>query len=264
MELDRYHNVVRNLVCGVQHIPRSLSLNQLNLYTMQLRTNGPVVSAYRWLYGINRYKLGNNFCPIFWMMVLGAVLIIPYAIFCIPAILLEVFDKNYENGDRSFGERLGISVFSYLGLFALFAISEFALSLLGYMEFGKDATVAGAIMTTGLAIIVAVVYARKYINYRRDKADKIKWEKIENGEIIPDSIGTVIANTWSSFYDKHCPRITWIDPKDPTPNNHNETDDEVLEGMELGVHTDPVLGTTYGLKNITNTGEYLEFPNLKP
>ena len=233
---------------------------------MQLRTNGPVVSAYRWLYGISRYKLGNNFCPIFWMMVLGAVLIIPYAIFCLPVLIAEIIDKDYRNGDRSFGERLGISVFVYLGLFALFAIGEFALALLGYMEFGKDATVAGAIMSTGLIIIVAVVYTRKIINRRRDKLDAIKWEKMRNGEIIPDSLGTVIADTWSAFYDKHCPRISWIDPTDPTPNNHNETeDDEVLDGQELGVYVDPVLGTTYGLKNITNKeSETLNFPNLKP
>jgi hypothetical protein len=201
------------------------------------------------------------------MMVLGAVLIIPYAIFCLPVLIHELFiDKGYRNGDRAFGERLGISVFFYVGLFALFAIGEFALSLLGYMEFGKDATIAGAIMATGLLIIVTVVYTRKIINRRKDKLDAIKWEKIRNGEHIPDSLGTVIADTWSAFYDKHCPRISWIDPQDPTPNNTNETeDDEVLEGMELGVHTDPVLGTTYGLKNITNKeSEILNFPNLKP
>jgi hypothetical protein len=50
-------------------------------------------------------------------------------------------------------------------------------------------------------------------------------------------------------------------------DNSNPVEDEVLEGQELGVYVDPILGTTYGLKNITNTREYLEyleFPNLKP
>lgn len=262
--MDRYHSMVRYTLHSVQHIPRSLSLNHLNLYTMQLRANGPVVSAYRWLYGINRYQLGNNFCPIFWMMVLGAVLIIPYAIFCLPVVLAEIIDKNYENGDRSFGERIGISVFVYAAGACLGMIGQFVAFLFGYYNFNDGAVPGGALLTVAIAIILAVVYIRKFIMYRRDKADKIKWEKIENGEIIPDSIGTVIANTWSSFYDKHCPRITWIDPKDPTPNNRNEKEDEVLEGMELGVHTDPVLGTTYGLKNITNKeSETLQFPNLK-
>lgn len=231
---------------------------------MQLRANGPVVSAYRWLYGINRYNLGNNFCPIFWMMVLGAVLIIPYAIFCLPVVLHEFFDKNYENGDRSFGERIGISLFVYGGIFCLFMVGQFVGFLLGYYNFNEGAVPGGALIVFASIVIAAVYYIRKYINYRKDKAYWEKWEKQRNGEKIPDSIGTIIANIWSAFYDKHCPRITWIDPKDPTPNNHNETEDEVLEGMELGVHTDPVLGTTYGLNNITNTGEYLEFPNLKP
>lgn len=234
---------------------------------MQLRSNGPVVNAYRWLYGISRYNLGNNFCPIFWMMVLGAVLIIPYAIFCLPVLIHELFfDKTYENGDRSFGERLGIAVFIYFGIFALYYMGEFAASLLGYLEFGKGFTPIGAFLAVALIVIVTVVYTRKVINRRKDKLDAIKWEKMRNGEKIPDSLGTVIADTWSAFYDKHCPRISWIDPQDPTPNNTNETeDDEVLEGMELGVHTDPVLGTTYGLKNINNTGsEPIGFPNLKP
>lgn len=35
--------------------------------------------------------------------------------------------------------------------------------------------------------------------------------------------------------------------------------------QRLVVYCDPVLGTTYGLKNITNKeSEYLVFPNLKP
>jgi len=53
--------------------------------------------------------------------------------------------------------------------------------------------------------------------------------------------------------------------QDPTSKSINATEDEVLEGQELGVYNDPVLGTTYGLKNITNKGtETLDFPNLKP
>ena len=232
---------------------------------MQLRTNGPVVSAYRWLYGINRYKLGNNFCPIFWMMVLGAVLIGPYAIFCLPVVIHEYFDKNYQNGDRSFGERIGISLFVYAGLFCLFMVGQFVLFLFGYYKFNEGAVPGGAIIVAAGIIVAAVYYIRQYINYKRDQAYHAKYEKMRNGEKIPDSIGTIISNIWSSFYDKHCPRITWIDPKDPTTKSTIETSDELVEGQELGVYNDPVLGTTYGLKNITNKEtETLNFPNLKP
>ena len=232
---------------------------------MQLRTNGPVVSAYRWLYGINRYKLGNNFCPIFWMMVLGAVIIGPYALLCLPVVLHEYFDKNYQNGDRSFGERIGISLFVYLGVGGLFMIGQFIGFLLGYYKFNEGAVPGGALLVGAGIIIAAVYYTRQYINKQKDKAYWARHEAERNGEKIPDSIGTIISNIWSAFYDKHCPRITWIDPKDPTPNKDNEMDDEVLEGQELGVYNDPVLGTTYGLKNITNKEtETLNFPNLKP
>ena len=232
---------------------------------MQLRTNGPVVSAYRWLYGINRYKLGNNFCPIFWMMVLGAVIIGPYALLCLPVVLHEYFDKNYQNGDRSFGERIGISLFVYLGVGGLFMIGQFVLFLFGYYKFNEGAVPGGALLVGAGIIVAAVYYTRQYINKQKDKAYWARHEAERNGEIIPDSIGTVIANTWSAFYDKHCPRITWIDPKDPTPNRDNDMEDEVLEGKELGVYNDPVLGTTYGLKNITNKEtDTLNFPNLKP
>ena len=232
---------------------------------MQLRTNGPVVSAYRWLYGINRYKLGNNFCPIFWMMVLGAVIIGPYALLCLPVVLHEYFDKNYQNGDRSFGERIGISLFVYLGVGGLFMIGQFIGFLLGYYKFNEGAVPGGALLVGAGIIVAAVYYIRQYINKQKDKAYWARHEAERNGEKIPDSIGTIISNIWSAFYDKHCPRITWIDPKDPTPNKDNEMDDEVLEGQELGVYNDPVLGTTYGLKNITNKEtDTLNFPNLKP
>ena len=232
---------------------------------MQLRTNGPVVSAYRWLYGINRYKLGNNFCPIFWMMVLGAVIIGPYALLCLPVVLHEYFDKNYQNGDRSFGERIGISLFVYLGVGGLFMIGQFVLFLFGYYKFTYGAVPGGALLVGAGIIIAAVYYTRQYINKQKDKAYWARHEAERNGEKIPDSIGTIISNIWSAFYDKHCPRITWIDPKDPTDNTDNETDGELVEGQELGVYNDPVLGTTYGLKNITNKEtDTLNFPNLKP
>jgi hypothetical protein len=200
------------------------------------------------------------------MMVLGAVLIVPYAIFCLPVVLAEIFDKNYENGDRSFGERLGISVFVYLAIAGLFMIGEFFASLLGFLKWGEDATVPGMSLTVGIIAITAVVYTRKIIIRRRDKLVAIEWEKRLNGEHIPDSLGTVIADAWSAFYDKHCPRISWIDPVEKDYTDAMEAEDlEPVEGQELGVHTDPVLGTTYGLKNITNKeSETLNFPNLKP
>jgi hypothetical protein len=198
------------------------------------------------------------------MMVLGAVLIIPYTIFCLPVVLHEYFDKNYRNGDRSFGERLGISIFVYLGIAGLFMIGQFVLFLFGYYKFNEGAVPGGAILVAAGIIIAAVYYIRKYINYKKDKAYWERHEKMRNGEKIPDSLGTIITNIWSAFYDKHCPRITWIDPKDPTDNTDNETDAEPVEGMELGVYNDPVLGTTYGLKNITNKEtDTLNFPNLK-
>jgi len=180
-------------------------------------------------------------------------------------VLAEIFDKTYENGNRSFGERLGISLVVYIGIFALYSMGEFAVSLLGYIEFGKGFTPIGAFLVITLIVIIAVVYIRKYINYKRAKANVIKWEKQLNGEHIPDSLGTIIANIWSAFYDKHCPRITWIDPTDPTDNGTDNNEDlEPIEGAELGVYNDPVLGTTYGLKNITNKeSETLQFPNLK-
>lgn len=198
-------------------------------------------------------------------MVLGAVLIIPYTIFCLPVVLHEYFDKNYKNGDRSFGERLGISVFTYLGLAGLFMIGQFVLFLLGYYKFTDGAVPGGAILTAAGIIIVASYYGTELIKKQKDKAFWERHEAEHNGEIIPDSIGKIISDTWSAFYDKHCPRISWIDPTDPTDNGTDNTEDlEPVDNMELGVYNDPVLGTTYGLKNITNKEtDTLTFPNLK-
>lgn len=179
---------------------------------MQLRTNGPVVSAYRWLYGISEAKLKNNFCPIFWMMVLGVILIVPYFLFCIPAVLYELYNKNYQNGDHSFGVRLGMSIFTYVGMFILFAIGQFGLFLLGYYNFKYGAVMPGMLFLIAIIIGVIINYGVDFTSKRKRKNREARCDAITRGETIPDSLGTVIINIWSSFYDKHCPRITWIRP----------------------------------------------------
>lgn len=234
---------------------------------MQLRTNGPVVSAYRWLYGIGRYDLKNNFCPIFWMMVLGAFLIVPYAIFCLPVVLSELYDKNYENGDRSFGERIGISLAVYFCIFLAWSVGQFFAYLFGYYaSFDMKLIPLGAIVTIALIGLTSGYFFHQYTQRLKRKKQVERWAAEDRGEKIPDSIGTIIKNIWSAFYDKHCPRITWLDPTEKTYTDAMDAAElEPVEGMELSVHTDPILGTTYELKNINNTdSEKLDFPNLNP
>ncbi len=228
---------------------------------MKLRSNSPIMKTYCWLYGKPSDELGQNFCPIFWMMVLGAFILVPYTLFCTPAAINEYFDKNYRNGDRDFGERLGISGGVYAVLFALVSICSFFYALLGYMNMNDGLAIPGALFTAGLIIILSIICGGKYLSNRKKERNAAFRSA---GQAIPDTIGEIIANTWSSFYDKHCPRITWIDPQDPLDPTDNGQSTNEVHGQELVMTTDPILGTNYRLKNITTNTESntLEFPNL--
>lgn len=230
---------------------------------MKLRTNGPVISAYRWLYGISSYNLGYNFCPIFWMIVLGAVLIVPYAVFCLPVVLYELADKNYRNGDRSFAERLGISVLFYAFSAALYFVFRMFLFFFGYLGANDKGVIPGILFSIAVITVTIIHYTVQYFERRRNKRLDLAYRAAFNGEVLPDTLGDIIANTWSSFYDKHCPRITWIFPSSPPDPPTKEDKFTYIPDAELTLHNDPILGTTYTLKNIKTESPLLKFPNLK-
>jgi hypothetical protein len=97
---------------------------------MKLNKNSVSSRLYKWFYGVSEYQgLPNNLCPYFWKVVLMYLTIIPYTLISIPVVVYDMFDKQYENGERKTGERLGISVGIYIGLFILTTLISAILAL---------------------------------------------------------------------------------------------------------------------------------------
>ena len=85
---------------------------------MRLNENSFTPKLYKWFYGVSESQgLPKNLCPYFWKVLLMYSTFIPYVLFSIPVVVYDLFDKQYENGDRKTGERLGVSVGVYIALF---------------------------------------------------------------------------------------------------------------------------------------------------
>lgn len=177
---------------------------------MKLSTHSKNIQFYSWFYGLDGYSLTKqkNFCPIFWKLVIAYLLAIPYVIFCLPVILMEIFNKNYENGDNSPSFRIGMSTFSYIGFFVIFCM-VMGVSLF-FVEYDKDtlfkqfAYVGMVFWFAGFCIGISELH--KYIIKKyKQKRNIYRIGSEKNPNLIVIGI--------KSWYEKNCPRIEWTDSK---------------------------------------------------
>ena len=133
---------------------------------MRLNKNSFTSRLYKWFYGVREYQgLPNNLCPYFWKVVLMYLTIIPYTLISIPVVVYDLFDKQYENGDRKVGERLGISVGVYIGLFVLAALISAIAAI--FLNVEKNSlfeflVVGGCLFWAGL-IVIGVIEGVKHL-----------------------------------------------------------------------------------------------------
>jgi hypothetical protein len=133
---------------------------------MRLNENSVTSRLYKWFYGVSKYQgLPNNLCPYFWKVVLMYLTIIPYVLISIPVVVYDLFDKQYKNGERKTGERLGISAGVYIGLFVLATLISAILAL--FIKVEKDTlfeflVVGGCLFWTGL-IVIGVIEGVKHL-----------------------------------------------------------------------------------------------------
>lgn len=172
------------------------------------------VKLWCWFYGVRNSSLPNNLCPFFWKLVVAWMLVIPYAGFCVPMILIdEVFVKSYRNGDNSFGERIRGSIAVYIILFLLVCMGIAVATL--FTTF-YDNTFLGEIWKLGLglwaviiivSIILGITVLNKYLKEKRKRWD-------ENGNRIwiepKEKRQSLLVQFVKAKYEKNCPRITWI------------------------------------------------------
>lgn len=175
------------------------------MWTPKIDAQGFSAKFYLW-YTL-KYSLPKGYCNFFWTLVLAYVLIIPYLILSLPAIIVAYFSKEFEREcfsktiDRAF-----FGVLFYLFLFMIFVLFlgiMFVCSKLPeksiWMEFGKAGICLWLVVIS--CLIGAGVQA---LNKNRAKKRKNS-NKVNNGNPI--------VGTFKAIYKKYCPQIEWYNLK---------------------------------------------------
>jgi hypothetical protein len=185
-------------------------LKNYKFINMKLNSNSISAKLYKWFYATN--DLPTNLCPYFWKLIFAWLIVIPYSLFCIPVILMELYDKTYEVTDNSPGKRIGYSLLIYVFLFVIASMLSFIGLFFIAPEkdsfYGFMGTLGCALWIIGIVIgIVEGVKALKEWNRTR----KIKYD--ENGYRIweqpKEKEPSIVVEFVKAKYNKYCPKIEW-------------------------------------------------------
>ena len=168
---------------------------------MRLNKNSVTSRLYKWFYGVSEYEgLPNNLCPYFWKVVLMYLTFIPYVWLSIPVVVYDLFDKQYKNGDRKVGERLGISMTLISAILALFIKVEkdtlFEFLVVGGCLFWAGLTIIG--------VIEGVKHLREY-----STSDDSYFDEQQDKWVTKKAKVNMTAEFIKAKYNKYCPKIDW-------------------------------------------------------
>lgn len=183
---------------------------------MKLNKNSFTSKLYKWFYGVGEYQgLPNNLCPYFWKVVLMYLTIIPYTLISIPVVVYDLFDKQYKNGDRKVGERLGISAGVYIGLFVLTTLISAILALFIKVEpksLFEFLVVGGCLIWAGL-IIIGVIEGVKHLREYSTR-DESYFDEQQDKWIVKKAKVNMTTEFIKAKYNKYCPKIDWVSDND--------------------------------------------------
>jgi hypothetical protein len=183
---------------------------------MRLNENSVTSRLYKWFYGVSKYQgLPNNLCPYFWKVVLMYLTIIPYVLISIPVVVYDLFDKQYKNGERKTGERLGISAGVYIGLFVLATLISAILAL--FIKVEKDTlfeflVVGGCLFWTGL-IVIGVIEGVKHLKEFSTR-DESYFDEQQDKWVVKKAKVNMTTEFIKAKYNKYCPKIDWVGDND--------------------------------------------------
>lgn len=188
---------------------------------MKINTSSVSTQLYMWFYGISERKLPTNLCPYFWKLVLMSLLIIPYSIFCLPVIIMELVMKilNKEEFRNETWERVGYSLVIYL---VLIGLSSLVISITLFWNTYSHKTdplmynlsIAGTLLW-GLSILIGSYHVLRGIgewifNWFSNK--NVKYD--EGGyRIYREPKVNIVKEFVKAKYHKYCPRIEWVNKK---------------------------------------------------
>lgn len=179
---------------------------------MRLNKNSFTSRLYKWFYGVREYQgLPNNLCPYFWKVVLMYLTIIPYVLISIPVVVYDLFDKQYENGDRKVGERLGISAGVYIALFVVAALISAIAAIFLNVEKGslfEFLVVGGCLFWAGL-IIIGVIEGIKYLRDYSTTNESF-YDHQQERWVTKKTKVNLTTEFIKAKYNKYCPKIDWV------------------------------------------------------
>jgi hypothetical protein len=178
---------------------------------MRLNKNSVSSRLYKWFYGVSEWKgLPNNLCPYFWRVVLMYVTIIPYTLFSIPVVVYDMFDKGYDNGDRSTGERLGNSFGIYFGVFILVSAITSIVGFFTHIEpksFWEFCQLLGFLFWF-ILIVFGLIEGVKYLR-EWSTSDESYYSEAENKWVTKKAKVNLTTEFIKAKYNKYCPKIDW-------------------------------------------------------
>lgn len=179
---------------------------------MRLNENSFTPKLYKWFYGVSESQgLPKNLCPYFWKVLLMYSTFIPYVLFSIPVVVYDLFDKQYENGDRKTGERLGVSVGVYIALFIIASLISAIVALFINVEPKSSLeilVVIGTIFWLGL-IIFGVIEGIKYLKEYTTR-DEPYYDETQDRWVVKRAKINLTAEFIKAKYNKYCPKLEWF------------------------------------------------------
>ena len=172
---------------------------------MTLNENSLNANLYRWFYG--KFNLPTNLCPFFWKLVAAWILLIPFSLFCLPTIVMDIFFSNSTLGKEKPGDRLWISLVIWIGLFLAtcmgLAIVLFFTELGGFTDLGRT-----GILLWIIGFIIGTIYL---FSHGYDKYQDSKKKYGEYGRrIYEEKTDNILIGFIKAKYNEWCPVITWI------------------------------------------------------
>ena len=135
---------------------------------------------------------------------------IPYVWLSIPVVVYDLFDKQYKNGDRKVGERLGISMGVYIALFIFVTLISAILAL--FIKVEKDTlfeflVVGGCLFWAGLTIIGVIEGVKHLREY--STSDDSYFDEQQDKWVTKKAKVNMTAEFIKAKYNKYCPKIDW-------------------------------------------------------
>lgn len=162
---------------------------------MILNKNSISAKLFRWFYRTS--ELPTNLCPYFWKLVMAYVFAIPVFIISLPYVIVDKDSRN-----ESLGNRIGLGIFCWFGLFLL--IAALSLIMLFWYTPVKDSfleiLIEIGIFTWLTGLTIGVMWFIHHLG-----------EKIKERRNLPkkEKRSNIIVEMVKATYYKYCPKIDW-------------------------------------------------------